>query len=462
MDEVDGMGAGDRSGMSELIQMIKNSRVPIICICNDRQNQKMKSLVPYCMDLRYRRPVKSTIAKRAMDVARREGLSVEMNAAEAIAESCGNDVRQVLNSLQMWASKNKSASNDKQTSLTYKDLKSRETVINKDEILRVSLFDAARNILEGRKGLHGADPDAERKHFFRRNDAFFVDYNFIGLLVQQNYLKVILGQFNDAKRKKGNDGAAEVLDRMSQAADSLSDYALAENGLRSDQNWSLLPFTGALTVKTGYHAGGETGGLLPGFPEFTAWLGKNSSQGKKMRILQELQHHLNYKVSGGTSEMRMSYLPVFRQHFLALLQDSNEEHVQAAIDLMDQYGLDRDDVFERFDEFKMDSKARSFGDLDSKQKATFTRTYNQMAHKSQALVAEQGDGGKKKTKRGGGSAISETVDPDAIDDDKNAGADEEDEADEEDVEKLRAMFKRKGRKKTATKKPATKKAKKKK
>lgn len=32
MDEVDGMGAGDRSGMSELIQMIKKSKVPIVSI----------------------------------------------------------------------------------------------------------------------------------------------------------------------------------------------------------------------------------------------------------------------------------------------------------------------------------------------------------------------------------------------------------------------------------------------
>ncbi|KAL3811776.1 hypothetical protein ACHAXA_004208 [Cyclostephanos tholiformis] len=44
MDEVDGMGAGDRSGMSELIQMIKKSKVPIICICNDRSSPKMKTL----------------------------------------------------------------------------------------------------------------------------------------------------------------------------------------------------------------------------------------------------------------------------------------------------------------------------------------------------------------------------------------------------------------------------------
>jgi replication factor C subunit 1 len=71
MDEVDGMGAGDRGGVSELIQMIKKTKVPIICIwyakkhrlyihtqthqqirypdSNDRQSQKLKSLIPYCM-----------------------------------------------------------------------------------------------------------------------------------------------------------------------------------------------------------------------------------------------------------------------------------------------------------------------------------------------------------------------------------------------------------------------------
>jgi len=130
MDEVDGVGGGDRGGIAELIQMIKHSRVPIICICNDRQSQKLKSLIPYCMDLRYKRPVKTTIVNRVVAIAQKEGLSVERNAAEAIVESCGNDIRQVINCLQMWASNDKSNSK-----MTYKDLKEREKSINKDEIV---------------------------------------------------------------------------------------------------------------------------------------------------------------------------------------------------------------------------------------------------------------------------------------------------------------------------------------
>ena len=53
MDEVDGVGAGDRGGIGALIKVIKTSRTPIICICNDRQSQKLISLVNHCYDLKF-------------------------------------------------------------------------------------------------------------------------------------------------------------------------------------------------------------------------------------------------------------------------------------------------------------------------------------------------------------------------------------------------------------------------
>jgi len=184
MDEVDGMGAGDRSGISELIKMIKDSLVPIICICNDRQSQKIRSLVPYCLDLRYRRPTKNVIAKRAFEVGRMEGMHVELNAAEAVAESCGNDIRQVLNVLQMWSSKKvegKSASSkaDKGAAdMTYREVKDRQHEISKDEMLRLSIFDATKMIVEGPRGVINMDPKGAKDSFSKRSEAFFiVSYN---------------------------------------------------------------------------------------------------------------------------------------------------------------------------------------------------------------------------------------------------------------------------------------------
>ena len=80
---------------------------------------------------------------------------------------------------------------------------------------------------------------------------------------------------------------------------------------------------------------------MPGYPEFAGWLGKNSSRNKKIRLLQELRHHMNYKVSADAPELRMNYLPVMRQQFQELLFDKDGAKVSEAIELMDQYGLDR-------------------------------------------------------------------------------------------------------------------------
>lgn len=86
----------DRGGIQELIKVIKSSKTPIICICNDRQSTKIRSLANSCYDLRVKRPTKTQIANRLIAIARAEGLNVEQNAAEMLVEQTGNDIRQVL------------------------------------------------------------------------------------------------------------------------------------------------------------------------------------------------------------------------------------------------------------------------------------------------------------------------------------------------------------------------------
>jgi replication factor C subunit 1 len=55
LDEIDGMSGGDRGGVQEVIKMIKTTKVPIICIANDRMNTKVRSLANYCKDLKFNR-----------------------------------------------------------------------------------------------------------------------------------------------------------------------------------------------------------------------------------------------------------------------------------------------------------------------------------------------------------------------------------------------------------------------
>ena len=172
------------------------------------------------------------------------------------------------------------------------DFKERKGEIGKDEMLRVSMFDAGKMIIEGMRGLSkDADEKTKRDHFMRRTDAFFTDYSLMGLLVHQNYPKVMSNQFVQSKTVPDKQ---EVLDRMALACDTVSDYGLMDNMVRSgDMHWELLTGTAALSVKIGHHAGGPNGGFLPGFPEFPGWLGKNSSKSKHERLLGEMQHHTN-------------------------------------------------------------------------------------------------------------------------------------------------------------------------
>lgn len=64
MDEVDGMSSGDRGGIAAIIDMIKKTKVPIICICNDRQSMKIRSLAAHCNDIKFHKPNRPFIVKR--------------------------------------------------------------------------------------------------------------------------------------------------------------------------------------------------------------------------------------------------------------------------------------------------------------------------------------------------------------------------------------------------------------
>ncbi len=101
MDEVDGMSAGDRGGVAELISMIKTTKIPIICICNDRSKQSLKTLLTYTLEFRYARPDKGSIVKRLEQICRQQKLQIDTNALMHLVESLQNDIRSIINNLQL-------------------------------------------------------------------------------------------------------------------------------------------------------------------------------------------------------------------------------------------------------------------------------------------------------------------------------------------------------------------------
>jgi len=154
---------------------------------------------------------------------------------------------------------------------------------------------------------------------------------------------------------------------------------------------------------------------------------------------------MNYKVSANAEELRRTYVPVLRERIFKLIRNADAESNREAIELMDDYGLSRDDVVEKLDVLVLGKKEYSFDDLDSKQKTAFTKQYNAGVHNSQALVREQGGGGTTSKKKKRVAVVDE--------EDEVEESESEDEIDEEkELARLQAQFKKKGRRKAAPKK----------
>ena len=115
--------------------MIKNSSVPIICICNDRQHQKIRSLAGHCFDLRFQKPRVEQITSAMMSICYKEGFKIATPAVQNIIRACNQDIRQTINTLSMMASNN----NGK---VEYEDTESVAKECKKD--LKHGPFDVAR------------------------------------------------------------------------------------------------------------------------------------------------------------------------------------------------------------------------------------------------------------------------------------------------------------------------------
>lgn len=122
-----------------------------------------------------------------------QGLQVDKATIDQVVESSGNDIRQIINILQMW--------NNHQMDSGF--LKK----ISKDESVMISNFDAALRLLDhGRKNLNVNYPE-----FRHKMDLFFIDYDMIPNIMQENYLNAM----GDVRDMRSIEAMAEAADYIS-------------------------------------------------------------------------------------------------------------------------------------------------------------------------------------------------------------------------------------------------------
>jgi replication factor C large subunit len=142
LDEVDGIaGNEDRGGVSAIIKIVEESRVPVIMAANDPDIDKLRPLKKVCLLIRFQQIRIPLIIALLQKICLLEHVKAEFEALERVAQNSRGDVRSAINDLQSISEEN--------GVLTLQDtmmLSSRNKDISMDETLRG--FFSAKSVAE--------------------------------------------------------------------------------------------------------------------------------------------------------------------------------------------------------------------------------------------------------------------------------------------------------------------------
>jgi replication factor C subunit 1 len=220
---------GDYGFMASLLECIKFSEIPIICICDDRYNQNIKSILPYCLDIKLVKPKFDEVYPLIYKVATTENIKISKKGVDKLYEESNGDIRFILNTLQL-------------------GLRKCETTKN---IQSSNIFEIAGKLLSLETNLE------EKIRYYWMAD----DIN--TLMIHENYINNTLTTRDEVKR----------LNNIAYAADAMGDVDM----LSSEFNFDLEPYVALNTIRASSKC---TKKAQIKFPQF---LGKISTINKNKR-----------------------------------------------------------------------------------------------------------------------------------------------------------------------------------
>jgi len=228
ISEIDS-SCGDHGFISAIVECIKETEIPIICICDDKFNQTLKPILAHCFDIKLTKPKYAEIYSLVYKVVITEKIKISKSSVDKLIEQANGDIRFILNSLQLGVKNN-----------TY----------NKD-CQSANIFDTAGK-------LFNMDATFQDKY-----TTYWLAHDIHTLMIQENYIGCIMGSKDQVK----------CLENLSHVADSLSDADL----LDANFDFELSPYVAANTIRATAKCNKK--GLIK-FPRF---LGKISVANKNKR-----------------------------------------------------------------------------------------------------------------------------------------------------------------------------------
>ncbi|KAF8185193.1 purine nucleotide binding protein [Pholiota molesta] len=338
MDEVDGMSR-------RLNAMIKKTKIPIICIANDRNSQKLKPLAATTFNMPFHKPPAQSIRSRILTIAFKEKMKVPANVIDQLINGAQSDIRQLSHNTMDFDEG--------------KDLEPETSILTPFDItskmLGPYLYSSTSRETLGDK--------------------------------MEYYFQITLLNYD------GPEKALKELRLMDQAASSISDGDIVDAMIHGpEQHWALMPLHAITsTVKpTSLMYGNGAGYGGPNAMSFPQWLGQNSKQNKLNRQL-------------GDIKFACAYIPAMYPHIVRPLQEEGVSAVPEVIQKMDDYYLTKED-WDTIVELGVDEKKDDLvlKKISTATKTALTRKYNSTEHPIPFHKAE--DLGKMAKRLPGGPA----------------------------------------------------------
>jgi replication factor C subunit 1 len=219
----------DYGFISCLVECIKETQIPIICICDDRYSQNIKPILAYCYDIKLKKPTYNEVYPLIYKVVTTEKIKISKSGVDKLYEQSNGDIRFILNALQLGIKKSDTSKN----------------------IQSANIFEVAGKLFSQESILED------------KNRYYWMAQDINTLMVQENYVGNTLTVRDDITR----------LENMAFTADALSDVDLIDSVF----NFELEPYVAFNTIRATTKC---TKKSQIKFPQF---LGKTSTINKNKR-----------------------------------------------------------------------------------------------------------------------------------------------------------------------------------
>jgi len=222
--------SSDYGFIASLTECIKDTKIPIICICDNRYDQSIKPILNYCVDFKMTKPCYQDIYRVIYNIVITEKIKIKETEIKEMFEQSNGDIRFILNNLQ-FGSRN-----------------------SKKNIQSSNIFDTTCNLL------------SMDETIYNKYETFWLSNDLHPLMIHENYINNTLSARDEVKK----------LDNLAYSADALSDVDLFETYVHMI-NWEFEPHVAFNTIRAASKCNKK---CMVKFPQF---LGRISTMYKNKR-----------------------------------------------------------------------------------------------------------------------------------------------------------------------------------